>query len=192
MKRALDAAGAVLRRGLRVLGWTLLFGLLFGVFFLLLDWGVDQLAGTRLLRAVDRNQEQQHKLERAAMAAARLQDFKAEVERLESDLDELRRILPDTPEVEQLEKDVRDSGARAGVRVVAIEPGPAEERDLYAVLPLEVEVRGSWAAVDEFCSQVSQQVRRTRPTALQLERTADEYTGRLQLEAFYYSLPPAS
>jgi len=120
------------------------------------------------------------------LTAARLQDFKAEVERLESDLDELGRILPDTPEVEQLEKDIRDSGARAGVRVVAIEPGPPEERDFYVVLSLGVEVRGSWAAVDAFCSQVSQQVRRTRPTALQLERTADEYSGRLQLEAFYF------
>ena len=186
MKRALDAARAVLRRGLRVLGWTLLFGLLFGVFFLLLDWGVDQLAGNRLWRAVNRNQEQQRTIDQAAMVAARLQDFKAEVERLESDLDDLGRILPDTPEVEQLEKDVRDSGARAGVQVLAIELGPPEERDFYAVLPLEVEVRGSSAAVDAFCSQVSQQVRRTRPTALQLERTADEYSGRLQLEAFYF------
>ncbi len=174
---------------MRFLGWGLLFATVFVADYLILGWGVDHLAGTRLRRAELALDRQQRTLREAEVVAGRRSEFEAEVRRGEQKLAELRAIMPDDPGLDGLERALRGAAGAAGVVIVGVEIGPAEELDFYAVRPVEVTVRAGDAGLVQFLSSLEAQPRLMTLHSLHAERQGRDLSLRLGLET--YSFIPA-
>jgi type IV pilus assembly protein PilO len=87
----------------------------------------------------------------------KLDTLLAENERLQRELTEMRRQLPEGHEVADLLKQVSDAGAGAGLVFRLWRPGPAtvNASGLYQELPVEVEVAGGYHQVGVFFEKVA-------------------------------------
>jgi Tfp pilus assembly protein PilO len=165
-------------------GRVLLFAAVFVAGYLALGWGVDRLVGDRLARAENDLARLERDLRDTEAAAGRLSDFEAEVKRGEQELAELRAILPDDSGLAGLEQAIRGAAARTGVETVEVVVGRERALDFYAVLPVEVTVRGGDSALAEFLSRLGGQPRLMRLQSLHAERHGERLTVRLGLEAY--------
>lgn len=87
----------------------------------------------------------------------KLDELLAENDRLQHQLAEQRRQLPEQNEVADLLKQVSDAGARSGLVFRLWRPGKpaANPSGLYLELPVEVEVSGSYHQVGVFFEKVA-------------------------------------
>jgi len=122
----------------------------------------------------------------------KLDDLLAENDRLQSQLIEQRRQLPEEHEVADLLKQVSDAGASAGLVFRLWRPGAPKinPSQLYQELPVEVEVSGGYHQVGVFFEKVAHLDRIVNITDVQM---APDNTGGLVTKltaTAFAALPP--
>ena len=123
--------------------------LLLVVWFLLL-WGPQ---GGRLRDAEDRRTAAESANTALELRLARLQASQDRATELMAELEELRRAVPDDPELAQFILDANDIATSAGVDFLSITPGvpsPAGEGGGPPVITLNVSVRGTYESVLDY------------------------------------------
>jgi len=78
---------------------------------------------------------------------------------IEKMLAEMVRQLPDSTEVPSLLVDITEAGARRGLNFLVFDPQQEELGDFYAILPILMEVTGSYHQLAEFISDLAQMPR---------------------------------
>ncbi|MDH4317346.1 MAG: type 4a pilus biogenesis protein PilO [Desulfobulbaceae bacterium] len=91
----------------------------------------------------------------AKAAAANLERHKAEMESLKQVFLELTTLLPEKQEIPNLLRSISDSGKGAGLDFISFSPGGAVEKDFYAEIPVNINVKGPYHNMGYFLSQVS-------------------------------------
>lgn len=124
-------------------------GALLILWFLLL-WGPQ---GGKLQDAEDRQDAAESANSALELRLSRLQAAQARATELIADRDDLRRAVPDEPELAQFILDANDIATTAGVAFLSISPGQpsfADTPGLPPVITLNVSVRGTYESVIEY------------------------------------------
>jgi len=135
------------KAGIYVLVFVLVF--VTGNYFLVIDMR-DQ-----LVRDQAKEQQLIQEFEDKSFKAANLEEFKKQMEDLDGSYEALLRQLPRDTEVPGLLEDITNTGLGSGLKFDKIGLGKEEAVEFYAVLPIDLEVRGGFHGLAGFMSGVA-------------------------------------
>ena len=95
------------------------------------------------------------KLAQNQRIAANLPKFRAEYERLQAQLNEALSELPDKKELPKLLRTVGELAREQGLEVLKFKPAPEVNKEFYAEVPVDLNLRGSYHDVALFFDAVS-------------------------------------
>jgi type IV pilus assembly protein PilO len=98
--------------------------------------------------------------------------YQKQMSQIEDMLAVMVRQLPDSTEVPSLLVDITDGGTRRGLNFLVFDPQQEELGDFYAILPIRMEVAGSYHQLAGFISDLAQMPRIV--TVGDMAITADE------------------
>ncbi|MEO5363551.1 MAG: type 4a pilus biogenesis protein PilO [Magnetococcus sp. DMHC-8] len=113
----------------------------------------DRLAEMDKLQANLKQQEEQLASKRRLLA--KLPQMREELAKLKEEEAKLAQKLPSEKEIPTLLTDISNAGHEQGLEFVLFAPGPEIPRELYAEVPVGVEVRGSFHATALFMDRVA-------------------------------------
>ncbi len=94
-------------------------------------------------------------VESGKLTAAKLPEFKREVERREAQLQTLSRILPDSKEVDDLLRKVQALAAQSNLNVLRFKPEATQPVDFYAKWPISLDLDGTYHNLAYFFDRLS-------------------------------------
>jgi len=97
--------------------------------------------------------------DRKAKLLANMEDTRKEVVQLEGDLKMAVAQLPDTKEIPDLLSTVSSLGRESGLEIIQFKQRPEQYEDFYAVVPVDIVVRGTYNQVASFVDAVGQMAR---------------------------------
>lgn len=137
-------------------------GVVLGLFLLLLlgYWYFfmqERLDTMDKLRAEIQKQEEQIAMKRRLLA--KLPQKREELARLKEEEERLAQKLPSEKEIPTLLTDISNAGHQQGLEFLLFAPGAEITRELYAEVPVGLEVRGSFHAVALFIDRIAKMSR---------------------------------
>jgi len=93
--------------------------------------------------------------ESKSFQAANLDEFRTQMEDLDSSYSALLRQLPQETEVPGLLEDITNTGLGSGLKFTSIDLGEEEDVDFYSVLPIDLKVTGGYHGIAGFVSGVA-------------------------------------
>lgn len=97
----------------------------------------------------------QAEVDNAKTTAARLPEFRREVERKEATLQALSRILPSQKEVDDLLRKVQQLAAESSLDVLRFKPEATKPQNFYAEWPISLDLDGSYHNLAYFFDRLS-------------------------------------
>jgi type IV pilus assembly protein PilO len=146
---ALDMSNMSIRS--QLLLFVILGAALYGAFYYLIYNGMQQ----EIEQKETQKQELQKEVEAGKLTAARLPEFKREVERREAQLQTLSRILPSSKEVDDLLRKVQALAAQSNLNVLRFKPEATQPVDFYAKWPISLEFDGTYHNLAYFFDRLS-------------------------------------
>ncbi len=114
----------------------------------------------------------QAEVDNAKTTAARLPEFRREVERKEATLQALSRILPSQKEVDDLLRKVQQLAAESSLDVLRFKPEATKPQNFYAEWPISLELDGSYHNLAYFFDRLSRLSRIVNVSNLEGRRQA--------------------
>ncbi|HVM94914.1 MAG TPA: type 4a pilus biogenesis protein PilO [Candidatus Acidoferrales bacterium] len=97
--------------------------------------------------------------DRKAAMVANIEQTRKEVNQLDGDLKKAVAQLPDTKEIPDLLANVSSLGIESGLEIAQFKQRPEQYEDFYAVVPVDILVRGSYHQVASFFDKVGRMAR---------------------------------
>jgi type IV pilus assembly protein PilO len=85
---------------------------------------------------------------------AKYAQFKKEADALQKRLDELKKVLPQDKEIEQILSQVQQSARNAGLKIERGVSKPVVDHDVYSEWPMEMQVLGSYHNLGDFLERI--------------------------------------
>jgi len=155
-----------LTRAQKLLVFAATFIVLVGLFYFLIY--KDQDARLKSLNATISTQEK--RLATLKQAAARAPALEKEVAEAQEEFEHLLSFLPDQKEIPALLENVSKVGAEVGLENILFQPQPEQLREFYAVIPIRLEIRGTYHELGVFFDRVSKLNRILKVEALNMIR----------------------
>jgi Tfp pilus assembly protein PilO len=151
--------------GAQLTVFAILGAILYGVFYMWfyspMQVEIEEKTTTRRnLQAEDEN---------AKTTAARLPEFRREVERKEATLQALSRILPSQKEVDDLLRKVQQLAAESSLDVLRFKPEATRPQQYYAEWPITLDLDGSYHNLAYFFDRLSRLSRIVNVSNLNIE-----------------------
>jgi type IV pilus assembly protein PilO len=115
----------------------------------------------------------QAEVDNAKTTAARLPEFRREVERKEATLQALSRILPSQKEVDDLLRKVQQLAAESSLDVLRFKPEATKPQNFYAEWPISLELDGSYHNLAYFFDRLSRLSRIVNVSNLKVDSKPD-------------------
>lgn len=115
----------------------------------------------------------QAEVDNAKTTAARLPEFRREVERKEATLQALSRILPSQKEVDDLLRKVQQLAAESSLDVLRFKPEATKPQSFYAEWPISLELDGSYHNLAYFFDRLSRLSRIVNVSNLEVNAKKD-------------------
>jgi type IV pilus assembly protein PilO len=115
----------------------------------------------------------QAEVDNAKTTAARLPEFRREVERKEATLQALSRILPSEKEVADLLRKVQQLAAESSLDVLRFKPEATKPQNFYAEWPISLEFDGSYHNLAYFFDRLSRLSRIMNVSNLEVDAKPD-------------------
>jgi type IV pilus assembly protein PilO len=128
-------------------------------------------------------------IEKVEAIADKLDEHKAEKERVELQLKAASLLLPKQKEIPSLLTDISEQGTSSGLEFVSFTPKPEKKEKFYAIIPVAITVNGSYHNIGVFLDQVSKLNRIVTANNIKLsggKRSGDEMTLTASLELVTY------
>ena len=151
--------------GAQVLVFAILGGILYGIFHFWFYSPMQMEIEQKQAQERDLRQE----VENARTTAARLPEFRREVERKEATLQALSRILPSRKEVDDLLRKVQQLAAESSLEVLRFRPEATRPQDFYAEWPISLDLDGSYHNLAYFFDRLSRLSRIVNVSNLNIE-----------------------
>ncbi len=129
---------------------AIVLGVVCGYYFLIYQ---DQ--HERLVNLRGQGEELQRKLNKVRVVASNLDEFSAEVTRLERDLALVIKQLPNKKHFEDLLRDISTAGKKVGVSIKSIERTKEVNHNFYAEVPFKLEIEGEYHDIARFFEQLA-------------------------------------
>ena len=137
--------------GAQLFVFAFLGAILYGVFFIWFHGPMQQ----EIVEKTIQRRTLQAEVENAKTTAARLPEFRREVERKEATLQALSRILPSRKEVDDLLRKVQQLAAESSLDVLRFRPDALRPQDFYAEFPITLDLDGSYHNLAYFFDRLS-------------------------------------
>lgn len=124
---------------------------------------------------------QQQKLVTAKAAAAKVQVLEKELAQSQEELAKLLMLLPDQKEIPGLLENVSRLGTKVGLENILFQPQPEVLHEFYAVIPVRLDMVGSFNDLGVFLDSVSKLDRILKVESLTLTRAKDKQGSTLQV-----------
>ena len=179
--------------GAQVALFLVLALLLYGVFYWFFYTPMQQEIQTKTTQ----HRSLQAEVENARTTAARLPEFRREVERKEATLQALSRILPSEKEVADLLRKVQQLAAESSLNVVRFKPEAERPQDFYAEWPISLELDGSYHNLAYFFDRLSRLSRIVNVSNLEIDAKGEPtisstITATCTATTFVFIEPPAT
>ncbi len=119
----------------------------------------------------------QGEVDNAKTTAARLPEFRREVERKEATLQALSRILPSQKEVDDLLRKVQQLAAESSLDVLRFKPEATKPQNFYAEWPISLELDGSYHNLAYFFDRLSRLSRIVNVSNLEVDAKQEPSIG---------------
>jgi len=129
---------------------AIVLGVLGGYYFL-----IYQEDHERLVNLQGQAEELQRKLNKVRVVASNLDEFGAEVAKLERSLALVVKQLPSRKQFEDLLRDISTAGKKVGVSIKSIERTDEISHNFYAEVPFKLELEGEYHDVAKFFEQMA-------------------------------------
>ena len=96
----------------------------------------------------------QAKVDKTLKLKARYEQFKKEAKALEAKLEELKKVLPQDKEIEQILAQVQLSARDSGLRIQRGVSKAVVDHDAYSEWPIEMQVLGTYHDLGEFLQKI--------------------------------------
>jgi type IV pilus assembly protein PilO len=110
----------------------------------------DQIAALEKVKLEEKSLRSEFEQKQAK--AARLEDYKIQLEEMKQSFGAMLRQLPDKTEVAALLVDVSQTGLAAGLEFELFQPMGEIPQEFYAELPIKLRVKGTYEEFGEFVS----------------------------------------
>lgn len=148
--------------------------LLFIVTLLVLGGGFYLLKFNDQLETIDRLTrnigDQEKKLASLKAAQAKVGVLEKDLVLAEAELAELATFLPEQKEIPGLLENVSTLGAKVGLENILFQPQPEMPQDFYAMIPVKVDLAGSYNDLGVFLDSISKMDRILRVDSMTLTR----------------------
>ncbi len=155
--------------------------LLFVVTLLVLGGGFYLLKFNDQLETIDkltRNVgDQEKKLASLKAAQAKVGVLEKDLALAEAELAELATFLPEQKEIPGLLENVSILGAKVGLENILFQPQPEMPQDFYAMIPVKVDLAGSYNDLGVFLDSISKMNRILRVDSMTLTREKQKTGG---------------
>lgn len=138
----------------------------------------NERAISRLQRDISESKQRLTKLKEAVAQSKKLQE---ELTLAQQSLEEILIFLPELREIPGILQSVSEMGARAGLEQLLFEPKKEEVKDFYSVIPISLDLRGSFHSIGLFYDELSQFPRVIRVRSFALEKS-DEDSSLLKVK----------
>jgi type IV pilus assembly protein PilO len=118
--------------------------------------------------------EQQTKLASLKAAAAKAEALEKELAQSEEELTVLMGLLPDQKEIPGLLENVSRLGANVGLENILFQPQPEVPKELYAVIPIKLDLLGTFNDLGVYLDNISKLNRILRVEDLTIARQKDK------------------
>lgn len=129
---------------------AIVLGVLAGYHFLIYQEQHD-----RLVSLQGQAEELQRKLNKVRVVASNLDEFGAEVAKLERSLALVVKQLPSKKQFEDLLRDISTAGKKVGVSIKSIERTDEINHNFYAEVPFKLELEGEYHDIAKFFEQMA-------------------------------------
>lgn len=129
---------------------AIILAVVVGYYFL-----IYQAKAQRLVNLEGQAEELQRKLNKVRVVASNLDEFEAEVAKLERDLALVVKQLPNKKHFEDLLRDISTAGKKVGVSIKSIERTDEVPHNFYAEVPFKLEIEGEYHDVARFFEQLA-------------------------------------
>ncbi len=155
--------------GAQITVFAILGAILYGIFYM---WFYSPMQ-IEIEEKTTTRRNLQAEVENAKTTAARLPEFRREVERKEATLQALSRILPSQKEVDDLLRKVQQLAAESSLDVLRFKPEATRPQDFYAEWPITLDLDGSYHNLAYFFDRLSRLSRIVNVTNLNIDSKAD-------------------
>lgn len=125
--------------------------------------------------------EQERKLAKLKEAAAKVGTLEKELAKSEEELARLLSLLPDQKEIPGLLENVSMLGAKVGLENILFQPQPEVQQEFYAVIPIRLDLLGSFNDLGLFLDNISKLNRILKVESLTVTRQKDKQVPLLQV-----------
>jgi type IV pilus assembly protein PilO len=98
----------------------------------------------------------QIKVEKMVQLKAKYEQFKKESAALETQLEELKKVLPQDKEIEHILSQVQQAARNSGLRIQQGVSKPVVDHDIYSEWPMEMQVTGTYHNLGAFLENIRQ------------------------------------
>jgi type IV pilus assembly protein PilO len=114
--------------------------------------------------------KQEKRLEELKRAAAQTKILEAEVARSQEEFDQMLALLPDQKEIPELLDSMSRLASQAGLENIFFQPQAEQVHDFYAVIPIRMDLVGTYHQLGVFLDSVSKLDRIVKIDQLSLSR----------------------
>jgi type IV pilus assembly protein PilO len=125
--------------------------------------------------------DQQRKLVTLKKAESQVQALEKELAQSEEELTTLLMLLPDQREIPGLLENVSRIGSKVGLENILFQPQPEVVQEFYAVIPIRLDLLGSFNDLGVFLDSISKLDRILKVESLSLTRQKDKQASLLQV-----------
>lgn len=118
--------------------------------------------------------DQEKKLATLKAAAAKVDVLEKELAKSEEELTILMTLLPDQKEIPGLLESVSRLGSKVGLENILFQPQPEIPHDLYAIIPINLDILGTFNDVGVFLDNISKLNRILKVEAIALTRQKEK------------------
>jgi len=111
----------------------------------------------------------QGEVDKMVALEARYAQFKKEADTLQKKLDDLKKVLPQDKEIEQILSQVQQSARNAGLKIERGVSKPVVDHDVYSEWPIEMQVFGTYHNLGDFLERIRELPRIVNVGKLRLE-----------------------
>jgi type IV pilus assembly protein PilO len=149
------------------IGAFLLPTLLF--YFFLLSPQIDKIKSLQKKEAIA-----QEELKKVRRSARDLPKHQKEFEETEQEFEAMSVLLPKSQEIPNLLRNISDLGKSAGLDFLIFTPGVETQKDFYAEIPIDIQIRGPYHNLGLFLDKVSKLERIVTVNNIQMDSPQQE------------------
>lgn len=117
--------------------------------------------------------QQEKRLSQLKKAASQIDTFREKLAASEEQLAELLALLPDEKEIPGLLDSISQLGAQVGLENVLFQPQPEQKHEFYAVIPVRLDLLGTYHELGVFYDKISKLNRILKVDSLNMTRQKD-------------------